>query len=283
MRVVFIASGVLVVLAGVQVFLFPGRTDTGFAWTIRPPITAAALGGLYLAAVGLTLLSARERVWANARIFVPGTLVFATLILIATLLHFHRFHWHGPTAYAQFQATLWLVVYVSYPLILGAALIHQLRSAPGSDPPRQAPLPRWFRLVAGVQAAAFIGVGTALLVAPTQTADAIWPWELTPLTGRAIAAWLTALGVVLAHALLENDWIRIPAAPPTYTAVGVLQLVVVVRYADDLDWGGFEAWLYLLWFVSVTAVGLAAWMLARRARAALAAGSPPPLHALEGA
>jgi hypothetical protein len=282
MRWIFLASGLLVVLAGGQLFLFPDRTATGFAWTIQPPLTAAALGGLYLAAVGLTALSARERVWVNARIFVPGTFVFSTLILLATVLHFHRFHWHGPTTYAQFQAVLWLIVYVTYPVILGTATLHQLRSVRGTPvPPRQAPLPGWFRVVAGAQAVVFVGVGVALLVAPTETADAIWPWDLTPLTGRAIAAWLAALGIVLLHAMWENDWLRIPIAAPTYTAVGAFQLVVIARYADDFDWGGFEAWLYLLWFAGVTLVGLAAWRLARRARAAFAP-EQASLRPLEG-
>jgi hypothetical protein len=267
MRAVFIGSALLVGLAGFQLFALPGDTDTSFAWTIQPPLTAAALGGLYLSVVLLTALSARQSEWASARIFVPGTFLFATLILLATLIHVDRFHWHGPTTYAQFQAYLWMTIYVLYPPLLLAAWVHQ-RGRPGGDRPRRAPLPAWFRSVLGAQAAVFLAVGVALLVDPSWVSEELWPWQLTPLTGRAIAAWLVALGVVAAHAVRENDWERIPVAPVTYAAVGALQLVVVARYGDQLDWGRAEAWAYTAFFALVAAVGVVAIVLASRVRRA---------------
>jgi hypothetical protein len=277
MRAVFVGSALLVALAGAQLFVAPDRTDTSFAWTIQPPLTAAALGGLYLSVVLLTALSTRQAAWASARIFAPGTLVFATLILVATLVHIDRFHWHGPTTYAQFQAYLWITIYAAYPPALAAAWLHQTR-ARAPDPPRLAPLPGWFRLVLGAQAVVLAALGAALLVAPSAVSDALWPWELTPLTARAIAAWLLALGIVAGHAVRENDWARIPVAPATYTAVGALQLVVVVRYADALDWGDWRAWAYVLFFGSVAVVGAVALVLAKHARAGgeVPASTPAP-------
>jgi hypothetical protein len=275
MRAVFLASALLVGLAGSQLFFAPDRTDTAFAWTIQPPLTAAALGALYLSVVVLTVLSVLQRTWVNARIFAPGTLAFASLILLATLIHIHRFHWHGPTGYAQFQAYLWITIYAVYPLVLAAAWFHQIRHR-APDPPRRWPLPGWFRTVLGAQAAVFLGLGIALLVAPDATSDAVWPWELTPLTGRAIGAWLVALGIVAGHSVRENDWARIPVAPATYTAVGTLQLVVVARYADDFDWGDWRAWAYAAFFGSVAVMGIAGLVLARQARSAEDA---PPLAA----
>jgi hypothetical protein len=267
MRLLLVLSGVLVVLAGLELTLHPGDTDERFAWTIRPSITSAALGGFYLAAIFLTFLSARQRLWASVRIFAPGTLAFSSLILVATLIHLDKFHTDGPTTFAQVQAGLWIGVYVCYPPLLVAAWLHQHR-APGGDPPRIAPLAPRFRLATGAQAAVLVGVGAALLIAPAHTADALWPWTLTPLTGRALGAWMFALGLVLVSALRENDWTRIPVAPATHTAVGVFQLAVVARYADDLDWGAWTTWAYAGFFASVVALGVIAWMLAARERAA---------------
>ena len=82
----------MVLLAGVPLFVGSEQTDQYFAWTIRPPLTAAVLGALYWSAVPFVFLSAREREWANARLAVPGVLVFTTLGLIATVLHADRFH-----------------------------------------------------------------------------------------------------------------------------------------------------------------------------------------------
>ena len=100
------------------------------------------------------------------------------------------------------------------PLLVGL-LVLQLR-VPGSDPPREAPLPGWIRAVLALQAAALIGVGAALFIAPVDVADAIWPWTLTSLTGRVIAAWLIALGVGVVTVLVENDG-RAPAPRPSPT------------------------------------------------------------------
>ena len=51
MRSLLIVAGVLVALAGIQLFVFSDRTDRFFAWTIEPPLTAAFLGASYWASV----------------------------------------------------------------------------------------------------------------------------------------------------------------------------------------------------------------------------------------
>jgi hypothetical protein len=72
---------------GVFTFLLSESTDRLFAWTIKPPLTAAFLGANYWAASFLAFLSARERVWARARITYAVSVVFTSLTLLATLLH----------------------------------------------------------------------------------------------------------------------------------------------------------------------------------------------------
>jgi hypothetical protein len=65
-------------VSAVGVFLFALGEDTHrlFAWTIKPPLTAAFLGANYWSAIFLAVLSARERVWANARITYVVSVVF---------------------------------------------------------------------------------------------------------------------------------------------------------------------------------------------------------------
>lgn len=92
MKRLLIVAGVLVALAGVQLFVFPERTDRYFAWTIEPPLTATFLGASYWASVVFQFGAARSRVWANARIAVPTVFVFTTATLIVTLVHLDRFH-----------------------------------------------------------------------------------------------------------------------------------------------------------------------------------------------
>ena len=193
----YIAS-VLVLLIGLTLFLFPGRTDTLFSWTVNRPLTAAFLGAAYLAAFVLEFLSARESLWARARVAVPAVLLFTILTLVATLLHIGKFHF-GPafSLFTQAGTWVWLLVYAIVPVTMSVLLVLQPR-VPGIDPPRHAPMPGWIRLAFSFQAAVMLLLGITLFIVPKQTADVFWPWLLSPLTGRAMgpgswgSGWLPA-------------------------------------------------------------------------------------------
>jgi hypothetical protein len=236
-------------LAGVSTFVLADHTEDLFAWTIEPPLTAAFMGGGYWASVALILLAARAPSWAHARIAIPSTLVFAALILIATFLHFDRFHEGHPIMFA------WVGIYIVVPPIIGffgarAAL------SPGSDPPRDAPLPGWARAAVLVQTP-MLPLGVALFLVP-EDVDGVWPWPLTPLTARVVAAFLIGLGLGAVHGLVEGDWLRLRPAAATSALFGVLQLVNVARYSDTFDWDDLRTWIYLVGLAYLLAFGLEA-------------------------
>lgn len=237
----------LVLSVGVFLFLLSGDTERLFAWTINPPLTAAFLGANYWAAFFLAILSARERVWANARLTFAVSAVFITLTMVATALHLDKFNFDNPNGW------LWSVVYFGIPPLLAVLLFLQLR-LPGGDPPRRRPIERWLFPIVVVQLFAALGVGLALFIAPS-TADDLWPWPLTPLTSRAVAAWLLALAAGLAATLYERDWRRIRAAVPTFFAMPVLQAVALARYSGTVDWGSTSLWLYLAYLASLLVLG----------------------------
>ena len=62
---VFVA---LTALATNQLFVLSAHTDAWFAWTIRPPLTAAFLGGGYGAGCLMVVLALRTHAWAHARV-----------------------------------------------------------------------------------------------------------------------------------------------------------------------------------------------------------------------
>ena len=266
MRRMLLVASALVLIVGMQLFVLPEQTNRYFAWTINPPLTAAFLGAAYWASLVLELLAARQRIWAYARVAVPAVMLFTTLMLVATLLHLDRFHLDSPFGWA------WVAVYLVVPPIMLAVFVHQLR-VPGSDPPRQAPLSSLLRLVLGLHAAILLVFGGGLFLMPQVTAS-LWPWMLTPLTGRAVGAWLLALGFAAAHLNWENDWERSRVAMVGYAALGGLELVALARYAGALDWSGAGAWVYLLFLLSVLAVGLYGSRADQRVRERTA--EPPP-------
>jgi hypothetical protein len=152
-------------------------------------------------------------------------------------------------------------VYALEPPVLFAIYMHQLR-VPGTDPPRLTPTPKWFLELISVQAVVVLVAGVALFVAPDDAAS-WWPWTLTPLTARAITAWLIGLGLVLAYSVREKDFTRLRPAAASYTVLGVLQFVALARYPDEVDWGAFRTWVYIAFLVSVLFVGLYGWARSR--------------------
>ena len=240
--------GVTLLVVGFPVFVLSGDTDTYFAWTISPALTAAFLGANYWGSVVLVFLCAREPGWAAARVTVPGIFVAGTLLLLATLLHIDRF------AMDTVRGWLWVVLYAGLPPAV-ALLVAVQRRVPGVDPPRVAPLSRATRLVLGGQAVVLLGLGGALFIAPGETAS-VWPWSLTDLTARAIAAWMLAIGTTVVVSVRENDWTRLTGPMAGYAAIAVLQLAALARYADTPDWDELSTWVYLAFLISMLAVGV---------------------------
>jgi hypothetical protein len=263
MRAILLLGAALVLVAGGQLYLLSAYTDRFFAWTINPPLTAATLGAFYWTALVLAGMSARERTWARARVGVGGVLLFVTLTMVATLLHLDRFHFASPEPTAAAAAWIWLAIYVLDPVLLGAVLLLQLRT-PGGDPPRAAPLPAWFRLGIGLQAAILLPLGLLLFLAPTVVVP-YWPWALTPLTGRALAAWLLALALVLVQGIREDDLTRLRAATLSYLVLACLALTAVARFAGDVRWDSPTTALYLVFLVGALLLGGGGYRAATRA------------------
>jgi hypothetical protein len=274
MRAVFIVGSVLVAAAAVQLYLLTTRTDHWFAWTIQVPLTATFLGAFYFTALALAAQSATKRIWVEARVAVPGVFVFITLTFVLTLLHLGKFHFHSPDRIAKGAAYLWFAIYLADPPFVAVAWFLQLRK-PGLDPPRRFLLPVWYRTVLAVQAALFIVVGVALFVAPDAT-KGIWPWPLTPLTARAVAAWVVALGLVVGQAAWENAWERIDIASISYAVLGSLQGLALARYPSDVQWGRPAVWIYVAIVAGMFGLGVYGWMVGRRVvRAGMGANTAP--------
>jgi len=259
MRWLLYTAAVLVLLAGLQLFVFTGRTGTFFAWTIANPLAAAFLGGGYWASVSIEALAGRQAVWANARIAVPTVFVFTVLTLAATLLHLGQFHLGNHFAAGTRIVTwAWLAIYVLVPLLMLIVLTVQART-PGADPPRSAPLPRWLLATLAVQAIVLLGFGVALFAAPGHAAP-LWPWKLTTLVAQATGAWLISLGVAAGHSLLERDKRRLRPAAVGYILLALLQAIALARYPHQFAWGSTSGRVYLVFLGAMLltgAVGLA--------------------------
>lgn len=171
-------------LAGfVILYLFPQDTARLWAWPIRPTMSAMVLASAYLGGAYFFVRAGVERRW---QVLAPGLLavtLFATLLGVATVLHWEKFT-HNSAAF-----WIWTALYFAAPILVFAAWLANRRYAgPSSDP-----LPRSVRTsVAAVGVLAFLQ-GATMFVKPSTFIE-WWPWALTPLTCRTMAA-VSCLGI----------------------------------------------------------------------------------------
>ena len=261
MRQLLVVAGVLVVVIGLPLYLVPQNSNEYFSWTVRFDLSAAFLGGSYLAAGVIEFGAARERTWANARIAVPAVLVFTVLTLLITLTNQDQYN-YSASGFVQSAGTwAWLAVYAVVPPVMMLVLWLQFRH-PGRDPVRESPLPAALRSATAVGGAALVIGGVLLLLEPSAAAW-MWSWPVKALTARAIGAWMVGFGIAMAHIAWEADWRRIRAATSGAGALGVLQLIALLRYRNDPDWTAPQTWVYLVVLVGFVAFGVWGWRVDR--------------------
>ena len=253
LRILLYIASFLVLSVGLSLFFLSEKTEIYFSWPINPPLTAAFLGAGYLASFVLEFFSARQTIWAKARVAVPGVWIFTTLTLILTLIHLERFSFNSPFPITAAGTWVWLIVYISVPIALGLTWFFQIR-LPGADPPSTLPLPFWMRHSLLVQGSMMLLAGLVLFFMP-RLAPNFWPWQLSVLTSQAVGAWGIGVGFMTVQASFENDWSRLPAFLGGYTFFGLLQLINLVRYPSELDWASASAFIYAIFVASIFLIG----------------------------
>ena len=256
MRGLLAIAGLLVLTIGLPLYLVPQNSDAYFSWSVSP-LSAAFLGGAYLSAAVIEFSAARKRIWANARIAVPAVFVFTVLTLFVTLGNADRYHFNAPGFVQSAGTWAWLVVYVVVPPIMLMVLVMQLFHR-GTDPVREWPIPMVLRVPFVLGAVALLFGGTILLIDPG-AASWMWPWHLTSVTSQAFGAWMIGFGIALGQIAWEADWKRVRPATLGVGALGVLQLIAVLRYPNDLDWATVQAWVYIIVLTSFVVLGVYGW------------------------
>jgi MFS family permease len=242
---------VLFILAaanGLFLYLAPGLSDTDYAWSIKPAINGAFIGAGFLAgtlATGLVLLKATR--WRSFSLLPPALWVLASTLLAATIIHEDRFKWdYAPT-------WVWAFVYAGVPLAIPFLAARQRRVAeplPAADPRL-----RVLRVLSGVAGAALLAGAAALYVAPVEVGEH-WLWALTPLLGRAVAAWYALFGTML---LTFAIFLRRPfeglIGYATLACWCVLLLALPVLHSGDVS-GGAAWYALMLALLALAAYGL---------------------------
>jgi hypothetical protein len=131
---------------------------------------------------------------------------------------------------------VWTFVYAGVPLAI-PFLVARQRAVADAQPEADARL-KTLRVLSAIAGAVMIAGAIALFFAPVDLGKH-WPWTLTPLLGRAVAAWYALFGTMLVSCAVG---LRRPAEAivpyATLAAWSVLLLALPLLHRDDVSGAG---------------------------------------------
>jgi hypothetical protein len=248
------------IVAFVVLYPFPGQTHRLFAWTIKPTMTPMLLASAYLGGFYYFLRVPRERRWAAVKTGFLSVALFASLLAVATLLHWDKFN-HRHVAF-----WLWAALYFAAPfLVIGAWVANNRVSlAPTAGEQRLSEPTRW---IIGLTGTAALVTGVVMFLAPAQVIP-IWPWLLTPLTCRVVGA-IFCLGSAGLGVFVDPRWITVQLMLQVEMIMIGLILFAAVRARGEFFTDRPLTWLMLGGFIAVLTGSAYLWstQTAREARA----------------
>ncbi len=224
------------------VYIWPGSTGGWFAWEIKPTMTAMLLGAAYLGGAYFFARVVTASQWHTVKSGFPAVGLFASLLGVATVLHWTKFT-HNHVAFV-----LWAGLYFTTPFLIVAAVLanrtrERLRSP---DDLLLSHASRWIIGATGLLAA---GAGVAVFAAPGW-ADTVWPWAVTPLTGRVVGA-VFCLGLAGLAVFVDSRWTTARLMVETAVVMVSLILVGAARAHAELRTGRPLTWMLLAGLAAV--------------------------------
>jgi hypothetical protein len=226
-------------------YLFPDHTKELFAWGIQPRMSAMMLGAAYIGGAYFFVRAAAFARWHWVKVgFLPVT-TFATLMGIATILHWDRFN------HSHISFFAWAALYFTTPFIVFLLWLRNRSTDPGPDTFPDRRVPRLVRLVIGIVGGLTLLTSIFLFLQPGFMIST-WPWQLTPLTARVMGALFALTGVGELTIALDVRWsaVRI-ALQSQMIGIAMISLAIVFSWnnfnqANPLTWIFLASILFLL-------------------------------------
>jgi hypothetical protein len=258
------ARAVIPVLVAAFVILygFPGDTMRLWSWMICPEMNALLMGAGYLAGAYYFTRVARAKEWHRVGAGIVAVTVFATMLMIATILHWSAFNHDHVSFWA------WLALYASTPLLLPVLWVKNRRTDPGTPSSPDAEIPRRLRVAVGVGGALQLAFALVIFVWP-QVVEDLWPWELDPATTRAMSAFIAFPAVTWLWFLVDHRWSSFRITQQTATIGLVLIGLGAIRARGEFTTEGWATPLYAVALVLALVLNVALYVaMERRARTA---------------
>ena len=218
------------VSAVVTIALDPANARTNFAWNVQPTVMAAVLGAFYVSSALLFLLPFFARRWEMIRVMILPTALFCAAELAATFLHWSKF------SLGTAPFIVWFLSYLLPPPIFVALYWLQERRLRrrASAAVATEPLLAVARLALLFWGGLLAAIAVFFFVAP-QALIAIAPWPMTPLTARALVAWLLMAGALMLSMARENDRTRVLLGVPMLLLMFPMVTIQIARFAGQVN------------------------------------------------
>jgi hypothetical protein len=187
------------ITAFIILYLFPGETGRRFAWPIGPQMSAMMLGATYLGGAYFFVMVIVARSWNSIKLGLLPVSAFAAILGVATILH-----WGAFTA-GHIAFFLWALLYFTLPFVIPVVWFWNRAVNAGAPKSEERLFPTWLAAIYGALGVVLLGAAIVLFFTP-QTMIDVWPWTLSQLTSRVMAAMFAlAGGVALGIALVHRD------------------------------------------------------------------------------
>lgn len=226
------------VAAFILLYFWPNHTDKLFAWTIKPAMTPMMLAAAYAGGIYFFTRVALAKHWHLVKLgFLPVT-AFATLLGIATILHWDRFN------HSHISFFTWAALYFTTPFLVFAVWLRNRTTDPGTAEPHEVLIPQAIRLFLGVVGVMTLAVSVLLFLQPALMIH-LWPWMLTPLTARVAGAMFALPGMVGLGIALEKRWSAARIILEAQACSIVMILIATVRAWSDFAQSNPSTWLFV--------------------------------------
>ena len=226
------------VVAFIILFIFPDQTGMLFAWKIQPSMSAMMLGSAYAGGIYFFTGVLRSRQWHKVKVGFLPVIAFASLLGIATILHWDKFNHSHVSFFA------WAGLYFTTPFIVSFVWLRNRKQDAGNSGEQDTIIPYTWRLIMGAFGSITLVISLFLFLQPGMLIS-LWPWTLTPLTARVMGAMFALPGLVGLGIALDKRW---DAAILILQSQGfsiLLILIASILSSQDYDWAYGGSWLFV--------------------------------------
>jgi hypothetical protein len=227
------------VVAFIILYFLPSHTAKLFAWEIKPPMTAMMLGSAYAGGIYYFTGVILTRQWHRIKVGLIPVTIFASILNVATILHWDKFN-HGTLPFFA-----WVSLYFTTPFIIFGLWLWNRGQDTNQPDKNELIVHPLIRLAIGAIGATTLAIAIFLFLNPNLMIQ-LWPWTLTPLTSRVMAAMFSLPGMVGLGMAMDSRWSSAQTILQSQGFSILLILVAVFRSRVDFNWSTPGSWLFTI-------------------------------------